>query len=63
MCIMIVQNLKIALLDNFAPWAVKVCCPCRAQGKKAYHPTLNVIISQSMWSTSAELYGHIPVVV
>jgi hypothetical protein len=63
MCITIVQNPKVAWLENFVPWAVKVCCPCRAQLKKTFLSTSNLIISQSVRSTFLKPFVHVLLVV
>jgi hypothetical protein len=46
-----VQKLKVAYSKKIAQKVVKVYCPCKAQGKKTFLSTSNVIISQSVWST------------
>jgi hypothetical protein len=41
------------------PWMVKVYYPCRAEWKKTFLSTSNVIISQSVWSTFAKHFAHV----
>jgi hypothetical protein len=50
-------------LNFFASKAVKVYCPYRAQWKKTFLSTSNVIISQSMRATFAKLFAHVLLVV
>jgi aspartate/tyrosine/aromatic aminotransferase len=51
------------IVENFCTTGGQSLLSLRAQWKKAFLPTSNVIISQSVWSTFAKLFGHVLVVV
>jgi hypothetical protein len=42
-------------------WASKLCCPLRAQGKKTFLSTLNVMILQTVRNECVRFGGHVDI--
>jgi hypothetical protein len=42
-------------------WPSKLYCPLRAQGKKTFLSTLNIMVLQTVWNECVRFGGHIDI--